>query len=87
MRAPMAVTVRSDHGWGGQMSMVFGVLFACVAAGCATWRHEVRVESGRRRLVVRRGIAGATVERAIGFDRMTCVRVTLLRPSWTLTES
>ena len=74
----MATTALLSHRFEAHMSVVFGALFACVSLACLLVRREVVVDPEFRQVVVRTGAGRVASERAIPFDDVTSVRVTLL---------
>ena len=74
----MAATALLSHRYEAHMSVVFGTLFAGVAVVCLVVRHDVIVEPEFRQIVLRTGAGRLASERAIPFDNVTSIRVTLL---------
>ena len=74
----MAATALLHYRWEAHMSVVFGVMFALISAGCGLVRHDVCVLPDRRRVVVRTALGRVAFERAVPFAAVALVRVTLL---------
>lgn len=74
----MAATALLSHRYEAHMSVVFGTLFAGVAVVCLVVRHDVIIEPEFRQIVLRTGVGRLVSERAIPFDDVTSIRVTLL---------
>jgi hypothetical protein len=77
----MATTALLSHRFEAHMSVVFGTMFVGVSLACLLVRREVVVEPEFRQIVVRTGAGRVACERAIPFDDVTSVRVTLLGQS------
>lgn len=74
----MAATALLAHRFEAHMSVIFGVLFVGVAVACLVVRRDVIVEPDFRQILVRTGAGRVAHEQAIGFEKVTSVRVTLL---------
>src|SRR5437763_966230 len=74
----MAATALLSHRYEAHMSVVFGALFAGVAIVCLVVRYDVVVDPEFRQILLRTGAGRVASARAIPFDNVTSIRVTLL---------
>jgi hypothetical protein len=67
------------HGrWEGFLSLIFGVVFSLAAAACAVIRSEVVVFKDDAQILLRTGIHRFHWERAVRFENVRSVRLTML---------
>jgi hypothetical protein len=64
--------------WEGFLSLIFGVVFMAAAIACAVIRSDVAVFREAARICLRTGIRRFRYERAIPFDRVRSIRLTLM---------
>jgi hypothetical protein len=74
----IATTALLTFRFEAHMSLIFGTIFAAVALACLLIRREIVLEPEFRQLVLRTGVGRLSCVRAIPFDKVTSVRVTLL---------
>jgi hypothetical protein len=74
----IATTALLTFRFEAHMSLIFGTMFACVSLACLLVRREIVLEPEFRQLVIRTGLGRLACVRAISFEKVTSVRVTLL---------